>query len=65
MKKLEKTWLKKYKEIEEIGEGGNGKVILVESLSNGKQYALKYLVRSDKEKVERFKNEIKIIETHF
>ena len=65
MKKLEKPWLKKYKEIEEIGEGGNGKVILVESLSNGKQYALKYLVRSDKEKVERFKNEIKIIETHF
>ena len=65
MKKSEKPWLKKYKEIEEIGEGGNGKVILVESLSNGKQYALKYLVRSDKEKVERFKNEIKIIEAHF
>lgn len=65
MKTSEKLWSKYYKEIRELGKGGNGRVILVEALSNGNQYALKYLLRNDKEKVERFKTEIKIINAHF
>lgn len=59
----ELSWKNKYKEIKELGEGGNGKVLLVQDINSYKQYALKYLYNESSEKKIRFESEIEILTT--
>lgn len=54
-----KKWQKTYKEIEQIGDGGNAIVYKV-SLDN-KEFALKEQINLSKEKKQRFSNEIQIV----
>lgn len=51
-----------YEVIDELGEGGNATVYLVKNVITGNEYALKPFTRpKDKEKMERFKREISVV----
>lgn len=57
-----KIFGERYEVIEELGEGGNATVYLVKDIITGKEYALKPFTRpKDKEKMERFKREISVV----
>lgn len=66
MAKRKFTWQKKYELIEEnIGEGGNATVLLVNSLETGNCCALKLLREYSKEKEARFRDEITIMASNY
>lgn len=62
-KKISKinTWQKNYNVLEELGEGGNGKVYCVQKIDNGEIYALKQLEFYSTEKKSRFQREIVVV----
>lgn len=57
-----KIFGERYEVIEELGEGGNATVYLVKNVITEDEYALKPFTRpKDKEKMERFKREISVV----
>jgi len=60
-----KNFGERYEVIDELGEGGNATVYLVKKVSTGDEYALKPFTRpKDKEKMERFKREISVVNAY-
>lgn len=58
------SWEEKYSAGGELGKGGNGVVTLVERLSDKARFALKILVKDNKEKKHRFITEIATVNKH-
>lgn len=57
-----KTFGERYEKLGTLGEGGNAKVYSVRDTHTGTEYALKPFTRcNDKEKLERFKREIQVV----
>lgn len=60
-----KKFGERYEVIDELGEGGNATIYLVKNVSTGNEYALKPFTRpKDKEKMERFKREISVVNAY-
>lgn len=60
-----RIWTIRFDEISKLGSGGNADVYLVKEKASGKQYALKELRTRKREKVSRFKSEIKIMKENY
>ena len=57
----QKAWRSQFKEIKQLGSGGNAEVYRVKHYATGQEYALKVLVKNQKEGRSRFLEEIHIM----